>query len=163
MIATLGLAELLYGPTSPDDGPDTVLIVVDASKSVDTNYFARSLSPLAALIPLRFRILMRSGIQLVASSNSSARRRAVQTLIDIDQTVDGSILSLSELPDGSAAGRPGLDPGGGREPHRADHPVEDRRPHRQRPDDARLRADGRLPRRTRCDGRATRPARTSRT
>ena len=94
-----GLGELLYGPTRPDDGPDTVLIVVDASKSVDTNYFARTLSPLAALIPLRFRILMRSGVQLVASSNSSARRRAVQTLIDIDETVDGSILSLSELPD----------------------------------------------------------------
>jgi hypothetical protein len=95
-----GLGELLYGPTGPDDGPDTLLIVVDASKSVDTNYFARTLSPLAALIPLRFRILMRSGVQLVASSNSSARRRAVQTLIDIDETVDGSILSLSELPDG---------------------------------------------------------------
>ncbi len=95
-----GLGELLYGPTRPDDGPETLLIVVDASKSVDTNYFARTLSPLAALIPLRFRILMRSGVQLVASSNSSARRRAVQTLIDIDETVDGSILSLSELPDG---------------------------------------------------------------
>ena len=95
-----GLGELLYGPTRPDDGPETLLIVVDASKSVDTNYFARTLSPLAAMIPLRFRILMRSGVQLVASSNSSARRRAVQKLIDIDETVDGSILSLSELPDG---------------------------------------------------------------
>ncbi len=95
-----GLGELLYGPTRPDDGPETLLIVVDASKSVDTDYFARTLSPLAALIPLRFRILMRSGVQLVASSNSSARRRAVQKLIDIDETVDGSILSLSELPDG---------------------------------------------------------------
>ncbi len=98
-----GLGELLYGPTRPDDGPETLLIVVDASKSVDTNYFARTLSPLAALIPLRFRILMRSGVQLVASSNSSARRRAVQKLIDIDETVDGSILSLSELPDGPLA------------------------------------------------------------
>ena len=98
-----GLGELLYGPTRPDDGPETLLIVVDASKSVDTNYFARTLSPLAAMIPLRFRILMRSGVQLVASSNSSARRRAVQTLIDIDETVDGSILSLSELPDGPLA------------------------------------------------------------
>ena len=43
-----GLGELLYGPTRPDDGPETLLIVVDASKSVDTNYFARTLSPLAA-------------------------------------------------------------------------------------------------------------------
>jgi hypothetical protein len=98
------LGELLYGPAGPEDGPETVLVVVDASKSVDTNYFARTLSPLAALLPLRFRILMRSGVQLVASSNSSARRRAVQTLIAIDETVDGSILSLGELPDGPLPG-----------------------------------------------------------
>ncbi len=151
-----GLEELLYGPTGPDDGPETLLIVVDASKSVDTNYFARTLSPPAALIPLRFRILMRSGVQLVASSNSSARRRAVQTLIDIDETVDGSILSLSELPDGPLPDGRDWTAGGSREPRRADHPVEDRRPHRERPDDARLRADGRLPHLAGHDGPATR-------
>jgi hypothetical protein len=59
------------------------------------------------MIPLRFRILMRSGVQLVANSNSSARCRAVQTLIDIDETGDGSILVAEWAAARSTAGGAG--------------------------------------------------------